>query len=741
MFNRELPILPKSIRSVLAHVLSKLFGIALIAGAGASAYFLVNPPLMQNTWTTLSSGSDANLLAKTVDLFVHFIGMPSVIFILIVIFGFGVRLVLGARRRHYKVTAMRTFIAAMSLSAAVALLIPDMFLGGVFGTFVTNDLGDIFPMSGMVFGAAFMAMFVILATQATGFTINKFLMFFYKIGRAFERAIALFSRKSTKREIPKYEVRPAKRSDKFGQLIASMSSKKTARKRVSNIISRVPDDEDEYYEVEYRLPPPELLEKSVFDNVVTREHRAIAESMEINFAKYGVTGSVRAIHPGPVITRYDFEPDDGQKTKKIVETSVDMQRALAAERLRIALVSRTQYIGIEMPNPNRQTICYRGLMESPEFTDTKMKIPLALGVDISGKPLYQDLTTMVHMLIAGRTGSGKSVFIQSIITSIVYHAAPDEVKLVIVDPKGVDFNKWKNIPHLIAPIVANDVNAAINVLKWSVREMDERYKKLQEIEAQNIADYNILVDKWNQRGKKLRKKVPVGTNEDGSIDYEVQEVTLEKMPYVVIIVDEFADLMSQAKKEVEASISRLVAKARASGIHLVMATQRPDTSVITGTIKSNLPARVSFQARSNIDSMVSLGQVGAETLLAKGDMMYSESGREPVRIHGALVTDKEVEKVAKYLRSQGISPEYIDDVTANVDDEFSSGSPGSPSTGGVCGDLYQQAVEIVVRDNKPTISYIQRRLGIGYNKAATLIEQMEANGVIAKGPGGKYEVI
>jgi len=391
-----------------------------------------------------------------------------------------------------------------------------------------------------------------------------------------------------------------------------------------------------------------------------------------------------------------------------------------------------------MVNPNRQFVYYQTMISNPEFTESKMSIPLALGVEISGRPFYADLARMPHVLIAGRTGSGKSVFVQSIITSIVYHAKPDEIKLVIVDPKGVDFNKWKDIPHLITPIVT-DASAAVNVLKWSVREMEDRYKKLQSVEAQNIADYNTLVDKMNAKGKTVKKKVPVGTTEDGEIEYEIREEKMEKMPYVVMIMDEIADLMQQARKEVEACVQRITQKARAAGIHLVAATQRPDTSVITGVIKSNLPTRISFQARSYIDSMTTLGERGAEMLLAQGDMLYSESGKQPIRIHGAFVSDKEIDKIAKFLRAQETA-EYAEGIQEAADEMNSAMLGLPPSASESAGDLYKQAVEIVLRDKKPTISYIQRRLGIGYNKAATLIEKMEADGLIVKSPSGKYEV-
>jgi S-DNA-T family DNA segregation ATPase FtsK/SpoIIIE len=387
-----------------------------------------------------------------------------------------------------------------------------------------------------------------------------------------------------------------------------------------------------------------------------------------------------------------------------------------------------------MVNMNRQSVRFQSLITNPTFINSKYKLPLALGVDIGGNPMYFDLAKMPHLLIAGRTGSGKSVFVQSIIMSILYHFTPDKCKLLIVDPKGVDFTLWDNIPHLVTPILT-DANASVNALKWSVMEMEERYKKLKDIGVQNIEGYNDAVEKLRNSGKKPTKQVAVGTDpETGGLEFEEQEIDLSDMPYMVVIIDEVADLMSVARKEVEACVQRLAQKARAAGIHLVAATQRPDTTVITGVIKANFPTRISFQARSNIDSMTTLGEKGAEQLLAFGDMLFSEAGRVPVRIHGALIENTEINKVADFLRGQG-EPEYVEGVTESQDSGMSSGIssiPGMPlSKDDKDADLYEQAKQYVIRDKKPTISYIQRRLGVGYNKAAGFMERMEADGIVS----------
>jgi S-DNA-T family DNA segregation ATPase FtsK/SpoIIIE len=356
--------------------------------------------------------------------------------------------------------------------------------------------------------------------------------------------------------------------------------------------------------------------------------------------------------------------------------------------------------------------------------------------------MYFDLAKMPHMLIAGRTGTGKSVFVQSIITSIVYHFTPDKCKLMIIDPKGVDFGFWDDIPHLITPIVKLDPVPAVNALKWAVREMDDRYKQLQMFNAQNIEQYNEAVAAKREAGEVVTRQVAVGTDpETGELEYETQEVDLSDMPFIVIIIDEVADLMGVARKEVEACVQRIAQKARAAGIHLVMATQRPDATIITGVIKANFPTRISFQARSMIDSMTSLGEKGAENLLDKGDMLFSEAGRLPVRIHAALIDNDELQRIGDFLRSQG-EPDYVDGVVDAEGGVSGGGASGGAVSAGEGGDLYAQAKEYVLRDKKPTISYIQRRLGVGYNKAAGFMERMEQEGIVsAPDAKGKRQIL
>jgi S-DNA-T family DNA segregation ATPase FtsK/SpoIIIE len=731
MFGQDLPIFPETIRGAIVKMMRWAAGLALAVFAIAAILSVMYEQKDPGTWTTFSTGPDAGFFAKLIDLGVFAIGAAPMVFAMLFLMHRAALLIFD-RARETSLAAMRALTASMLFSIALALSV-GRNAGGVFGNFVLSDLGPLVGQWGcVVLSAVMLAVFIPLAFDALNLSIGKILKFFYLVGKSIDWAIGkLFGRNGP--------AAPLDTAISFTVPAIRIRSKPAKRKKIIRKKAAVANDDDEEEEIEYELPPPSLLEKSNFQsNIVTREHRQIASSMEVNFNKYGIFGYVREIHPGPIVTRYDFEPEDGQKINKIMETATDMRRAMATEQIRIALVPRTRYIGVEMVNQNRQFVYYQTLMADPEFTESKMQIPLALGVEISGRPFYADLAKMPHVLIAGRTGSGKSVFVQSIITSIVYHLRPDECKLVIVDPKGVDFNRWRDIPHLITPIVT-DAAAAINVLKWTVREMEDRYRHLQLAEVQNIADYNALAEKMNALGKTIRKKVPVGTNEEGELEYEIKEVKLEHMPYIVLIMDEIADLMAQARKEVEACVQRITQKARAAGIHLVSATQRPDTSVITGIIKSNLPTRISFQARSYIDSMTTLGERGAEMLLAHGDMLYSESGKSPIRIHGAFIQDKEIDRIARFLRGQCL-PEYIEGITDAAED-FNNSALGLPASADEKnGDLYNQAVEIVVRDRKPTVSYIQRRLGIGYNKAATLIEKMEAAGVITRMPSGKYDI-
>ena len=666
----------------------------------------------------------------------YIIGFIPTLFLFLCLGRFGLGLLIGwDEERAPEYNLLRGFVTLCIGSAGLGLISVSNTYGGMAGAIVAADIGPILSFASVPVGVILLCLFFVMAgilLHVKWYHVQNALYTTYRLFRSMMSAFHLMTPLEPESE---EEIEEEEEEAEVEEEIEEEKPKRKRTPRKRNV------DVEEH---EYELPDPELLEKSVFGkNVITPELKSNAEAMEIHFSEYGVNGKVTGIHPGPIVTLYEFMPDSGTRMVDVSKTVKDMTRAMATENIRIAHIPATQLIGVEMVNLKRQTVRYRGLIENNLFVNSKYKIPLALGVDIGGNPMYYDLAKMPHMLIAGRTGSGKSVFVQSIITSIVYHFTPDKCKLIIIDPKGVDFGFWDDIPHLITPIVKLDPAAAVNALKWAVREMEERYKQLQLVNARNIESYNEIVTAKRENGETITRQVAVGTDpETGELEFETQEVDLSDMPYIVIIIDEVADLMSLARKEVEACVQRIAQKARAAGIHLVMATQRPDATTITGVIKANFPTRISFQARSNIDSMTTLGEKGAENLLSCGDMLFSEAGRVPVRIHAAFISDEELTSVGDFLREQG-EPEYAEGVTSEEGAEADAGAVVSAAGGTVkSDDLYEQAKEIILRDKKPTISYLQRRLAIGYNKAATLIERMETDGIIsAADASGKRHIL
>lgn len=456
---------------------------------------------------------------------------------------------------------------------------------------------------------------------------------------------------------------------------------------------------------------------------------------------YGIKGTIRGARPGPVVTLYELEPAPGIKSARIIGLADDIARSMHALSARIAVVPGQNLIGIELPNEQRQTVFLKELLEDEEFTAGHQKLAMTLGKSIGGRPVFADLARMPHMIVAGTTGSGKSVGINAMILSLLYNHTPESCRLILIDPKMLEFSMYNDIPHLLTPVVT-DPKKALFALKWAVKEMENRYRSMSQLGVRNIESYNEFVKKQLASGEPLTKKVQTGFDpETGRPLYEEQTYELKTFPYIVVVVDEMADLMMVAGKDIEAAVQRLAQMARAAGIHVIMATQRPSVDVITGTIKANFPTRISFQVTSKFDSRTILGEQGAEQLLGRGDMLFMESGGRIQRIHGPFVSDQEVERVVSYLKTQG-SPQYSSTVTDESDDGgFSLSSFGEDEGGG--GDqLYRQAIEIVRRDRKASTSYLQRKLAIGYNRAARLVEQMENDGLISPANHvGKREVL
>jgi S-DNA-T family DNA segregation ATPase FtsK/SpoIIIE len=495
----------------------------------------------------------------------------------------------------------------------------------------------------------------------------------------------------------------------------------------------------------FELPPLTVLAAAKASDRLTLSVEAIQENataLESVLGDFGVRGEIINARPGPVVTLYELEPAPGIKSSRVIGLADDIARSMSALSARVAVVPGRNVIGIELPNPRRERVCLRELLSSDDYIGTSAKLPLCLGKTIGGESVIVDLSRMPHLLIAGTTGSGKSVAINTMILSLVYRLRPEECRLIMVDPKMLELSVYDGIPHLLTPVVT-DPKKAIVALKWAVREMEERYRKMSKLGVRNIDGYNARVAEAKSRGENLTRTVHTGYDrETGEAIYEKERLELDRLPYVVVIVDEMADLMMVAGKDIEGAIQRLAQMARAAGIHVILATQRPSVDVITGTIKANFPTRISFQVTSKIDSRTILGEQGAEQLLGQGDMLYMAGGGRISRVHGPFVSDEEVEKVVRHLKSQG-APQYLDAVTAGDDeDEDSPLFDATAMGGGETNDLYQQAVQVVVRDRKASTSYIQRRLQIGYNRAASIMERMEEEGIVgAANHAGKREIL
>ncbi len=524
---------------------------------------------------------------------------------------------------------------------------------------------------------------------------------------------------------------------------------KSAEKRVARKEKKKPaqpklalDGEEPNYS-NWNLPDPELLQEPKRQDSDPVDEKALQRNAQILqnvLADFNVQGQITRVSPGPVVTLYELEPAPGIKSSRVIGLADDIARSMSATSVRAAVVPGKNVIGIEMPNRKRQTVYMREMVTDDSYQNSAIKLPLVLGKDISGAPVMTDLSRMPHLLVAGTTGSGKSVAINTMILSLVYKLSPAECRFIMIDPKMLELSVYDGIPHLLSPVVTEPGKAVV-ALKWTVREMEDRYRDMSKLGVRNIDGYNQRVREARGKGEVIMRKIQTGFDPDtGKPVYEEQPLDLTELPYIVVIVDEFADLMLVAGKDVEGAVQRLAQMARAAGIHLIMATQRPSVDVITGTIKANFPTRISFAVTSKIDSRTILGEGGAEQLLGQGDMLYMAAGGKITRVHGPFVSDKDVEEVVNHLKAQG-EPSYVTEVTEVEDSE--QGAFGGMGGGGDGGDdLYRQALEIVIREGKASTSFIQRHLQIGYNRAARIIEDMEKRGVVSRANHvGKREVL
>ncbi|ACT57719.1 DNA translocase FtsK [Hirschia baltica] len=493
-----------------------------------------------------------------------------------------------------------------------------------------------------------------------------------------------------------------------------------------------------------RLPPIDLLQlpperRSDHDETKLLE---MAELLQVVLGDFGVKGRISEVRPGPVVTLFEFEPAPGTKSSRVISLAEDIARSMSATAARVAVVPGRNAIGIELPNDDRETVYFRDLLSSKAFTRSRASLPLALGENIGGESTVADLAKMPHLLIAGTTGSGKSVGINAMILSLLYKLTPEECRFIMIDPKMLELSIYEGIPHLLSPVVI-DPNKAVAALKWTVREMESRYEVMSKMGVRNISGFNKKASEARESGETYTRPIQTGYNSDtGEPIWENEIIDMRPMPHIVVVIDEMADLMIVAGKEIEALIQRLAQMARAAGIHLITATQRPSVDVITGTIKANFPTRISYMVTTKIDSRTILGEQGAEQLLGMGDLLYQASGGKLNRVHGPFVSDEEVEAVVNFLKDTG-EPSYVEGLTDEPEEDVSVADAAmGVSSGDVEEDLYREAIQIVRRDKRASTSYIQRKLRIGYNRAASLIERMESEGLVsAANHAGKREIL
>ncbi len=736
-----------------------ILGVALLMAL--ATYHAADPSLNH-----LSDAEPQNALgffgASLADMLKQTLGWMSVLLIFSC-FGWAWRLILKDDRLHITVRAIALIVALISGATLLALIAaatkaPWMHqAGGAMGILTAFKLIALTTPWGTA--ALMLALFAVSLPVALGLKFAEWVAIGYVLkvigGHLAEAARSvreLFRSRHVEEDEDDDELMADDDEEEYdedeeeiedGPRIESKPKKRIETKKVKKAADQSALDL-RARKGNYTMPSLGLMQKAPAKSVKQLSETALEQNarlLESVLADYGVKGEITRVRPGPVVTLYEFEPAAGVKSSRVIGLSDDVARSMSAISARISVIPGRNALGIELPNAHRETVYMRDLCEDSAYKNTQAKLPLVLGKDISGEPIIADLAKMPHVLVAGTTGSGKSVAINTMIMSLVYHYTPEQCKFIMIDPKMLELSVYDNIPHLLAPVVTEPGKAVV-ALKWAVKEMENRYRLMSALGVRNIENYNKRLEDAKKNGEELTRTVQTGFDaETGKPITEKQPLDMSALPFIVVIVDEMADLMLCAGKEIEGSIQRLAQMARAAGIHIIMATQRPSVDVITGVIKANFPTRISFQVTSKIDSRTILQEQGAEQLLGQGDMLYMAGGGRITRVHGPFISDKEVEEIVTYLKTQG-SPVYDNAVTYDPEEEGESGALFDEDESDADRALYEQAKEFVIRDNKGSTSYVQRRLKIGYNRAARIIEKLEAEGIV--GPAnhvGKREVL
>ena len=716
-------------------IMNLVLGISLMAIGALGLIAIISYNALDKSLNTISDAPPENILgipgSYASDIMVQFFGILSIVVpATFVIFGF-YKII-----KKLKSPWIKFVLILVGLFFLSSLFEKLYEAGGVLGSLALNEIESIIYK-------------ISLGVNVNLLESNIFIyVFFTLIGVLSSLLITYGLLPSTSPDYSNYSMGAKEIIEEIPEKVTKIKKKKRTIfqpiiKKEKKVNKTVAEKSLQDHEVTngYVLPgldllsevPSERKESKVSDKQINQNRDLLTTTLN----DFGINGKIISVNPGPFVTLYELEPAPGVKSSRVISLADDISRSMSSTSARIAVIPGKNSIGIELPNYNKETVYLREILESNIFVSKDDGIPLSLGKNIGGEPTIADLSRMPHLMIAGTTGSGKSVGINGMILSILYRFRPDECRLIMVDPKMIELSVYDGIPHLLSPVITNPKKAVVG-LKWVVREMDDRYNRMSKLSVRTMEAFNEKAEEYRRKGKKFKRKIHTGyDDETGQPLYSEEEIEAKKMPFIVVVIDEMADLMLVARNDIEHLVQSLAQKARAAGIHLIMATQRPSVDVVTGTIKANFPTRIAFQVASKIDSRTILNEMGAEQLLGRGDMLYMSDGGKVVRVHGPFVSDDEVERVVGFIRKQE-TPEYIESITKEDGDGGNILSPQDDSEDA----LFSQAVSIIIKDKRVSTSYIQRKLQIGYNRAARIIEEMEEKGIISEpNSQGKREII